>query len=242
MGVGSAPIISLESFNGFSNYYIAKGYLHNMGEDYYTVENAYKLENNDWREAPEQTYLLSDETYVYDNVFVKGPITPEKFAESRFKPYTYTWPNYETAADKDVDFHEDDEYHYDYEKLKGHRKFHQHIFMYAITDGNGNTQAINLLKKDKESFKEDKVFTERFTAGQLNNIDEGNKAVTLKNARDYSAVFNEWRPVMAEVPLEMEKVVIIKSGQVITMEELEQDDYVYILSDDDYALFMLVEN
>lgn len=240
MGVGSAALISMDSFNGFSNYNITRGYLHKMGEDYYTVENSYKLENNYWTESGELTFLLSDETYVYDNVIEKGPITADKFAESRYKPFTYTWPNYATAG-KGKDFHEDDEYHSDYEKLKGNSKFHEHFFMYAVTDREGNTHAINLLKKDKESFNKDKVFTERLFAGQLSTIDAGNKSVTIKNARDYSSIYQEWKPIMANVPMGMEKVVILKAGQVISMEGLEADDYVYILSDNDYALFMLVE-
>lgn len=239
LGAGSAQLISLDSFNGFGNYNITKGYLHNMGEDYYTVENSYKLENNEWKESGEPTFLLSDETYVYDSVIAKGSITVDKFLESRYKPFTYTWPNYK--ASKDIDFHEDDQYHYDYDRSRNKSEFHQHFQMYAITDGEGNTHAINLIKKDKESFKDDKVFTERFIAGQINKVDKGNKAITLKNARDYSAVYGQWRPIMSEVPLGMEKVVILKNGQAISMEDLEADDNVYIMSDDDYAMFMLVE-
>ena len=241
MGVGSAPIISLDSFNGFSNYNITKGYLHNMGEDYYSIENSYTLTNNEWTESAEPTFLLSNETYVYDNVIVEGPITADKFAESRFKPYTYTWPNYKTAG-KDMDFHEDDEYHYYYDKYRGNSKFHEHFFMYAVTDREGNTHAINIMKKDKESFKEDKVFTERLFAGQLKTIDAGNKVVVIKNARDYSTVYGKWNPVMADIPMGMEKVVILKDGKVISMSELDADDNAYIMSQDGYALFMLVED
>ena len=239
LGAGSAQLISLDSFNGFSNYNITKGYLHNMGEDYYTVENSYRLENNEWKESGEPTFLLSDETYVYDSVIAKGSITVDKFLESRYKPYTYTWPNYKASDDED--FHVDDEYHYKYDSYKGKSGFHQHFLMYAITDREGNTHAINLIKKDKESFKDGKVFSERFTAGQVSAVDKGNKAITLKNARDYSAVYSQWRPIMAKVPLEMEKVVILKDGRAISMEELSEDDNVYIMSDDDYAMFMLVE-
>lgn len=242
MGVGSAPLISLDSFNGFSNYYITKGYLHNMGEDYYTVENSFRLTNNEWEESGEPTFLLSNETYVYDNVIEQGPITADKFAESRFKPYTYTWPNYRTAAEKNKDFHEDNEYHYNYDKYRGSSKFHEHFFMYAVTDREGNTHAINLLKKDKEAFKDDKVFTERLFAGQLKTIDAGNKVVVIKNGRDYSTIYEKWNPVMSDIPMGMERVVILKDGEVITMAELEADDNVYILSDNGYALFMLVED
>ena len=242
LGAGSAALISMDSFNGFSNYNITKGYLHNMGEDYYTIENAYRLENNEWVERGEPTFLFSDETYIYDSVIVKDQISSEKFAESRYKPYTYTWPNYNNRDDKDVDFHEDDEYHYSYEKLKKSSKFHEHFLMYAVTDSEGNTYAINLFKKDKESFKDDKVFTERYYAGQLKTIDEGNKAVTIKNGRDYNTVQSRWNPIMADIPMGMEKVVILKGGKAISMAELEVDDNIYVMSQDGYALFMLVED
>ncbi len=240
LGAGSVPLISLDSFNGFNNYNITRGYLHNMGEDYYTVENSYSLNNNDWVGLGELTFLLSSESFIYDNVVEKGPIPVEKFAESRYKPYTYTWPNYKTAG-KDVDFHEDDEYHYDYQGRRSNSKFHQHILMYAVTDGEGNTIAAYLMKKDKNCYNFDVVYKERYTAGQINEIDKGNNKVTLKNARDFSPIYNEWISIKAVVPLETEKMVILKEGQAITIDELEPDDYVYVLSDDDYAIFMLVE-
>lgn len=240
LGEGSAQLISLESFNGFGNYNITKGYLHTMGDDYYTVENSYKLEDNEWVESGEPTFLLSDETYVYDSVIEKGPITVDKFLESRYKPYTYTWPNYKSDPG-DNDYHVDDQYHYDYYKFKGKGGFHEHFLMYAITDNEGSTHAINLIKKNKESFKEDKTFTERFIAGQLKTIDKGNRAITVINARDYSPVYNQWRPIKAAVPLGMEKVVILKDGRAIEMDGLAEGDNVYIMSDNDYAMFILVE-
>lgn len=242
LGTGSAQLISLDSFNGFSNFNITKGYLHNMGEDYITVENSYRLENNEWVEAGEPTFLINDETYVYDSVIEKGEISVDKFLESRFKPYTYTWPNYKASADKDQDYHEDNQYHYDYSRYKKDNKFHQHFLMYAITDSEGNAQAINLIKKDKNSFNdEDREFTERFLAGQISDIDKGNNRIKLTDARDYSVVYNQWKAIMADVPLETEKVVILKDGEQIDIDELEEGDNVYVMSDDDYALFMMVE-
>ena len=140
-----------------------------------------------------------------------------------------------------MDFHEDDEYHYDYERRRNDSKFHQHILIYAETEREGNTHADYLMKKDKNSNNNDIVYKERYTAGQINEIDLGNNKVTLKNARDFSEIYQEWVAVKAEVPLETRKMVILKDGQVITIDELQPDDYVYVLSDDDYAIFMIVE-
>lgn len=239
-GTGSAPVISLDSFNAFSNYRITKGYLHNMGEDYYTVENSYTISNNDWNDSGEETFLLTDESYVYDNVFVNGAITVDKFLESRYKPYTYTWPNYKTSG-KGKDFHEDDEYHYNYDKYKNSSKYHEHCLIYAVTDENGFTQAINIYKKDKESFKDDKRSTERMTAGQVNSVDVANDVITIKNGRDYSTVYGEWRPVMANMPVGTEKVVVLKEGKQISLSEVNPGDSIYILSQDGKALFIFIE-
>gem|GEM_PF-1166477 len=246
LGTGSAPIISFDSFNGFSDYRIVRGYLHNMGEDYYTVENSYTLESNEWVDSGEPTLLFSDETYIYDNVVVKGFITPEEFAKSRYIPFTYTWPNYK-AAGSDVYYHEDDKYHYNYDNYKNSAKYHQHFLMYAVTDNQGNTNAINLLEKNKDSFNDKRVYDERLFVGQINTVDDGNKTITLVNAKNYSEALGKWRPaeevkpVWVKVPINMEKAVILKDRKVITMDQLQEGDNVYVVSDDDYALFLLVE-
>lgn len=239
-GTSSAQIISLDSFNAFSNYRITKGYLHNMGDDYYTVENPYILSNNDWIESDEETFLLTDESYVYDNIFVKGPITVDKFLESRYKPYTYTWPNYMTAG-RGMDFHEDDQYHYDYDRYRNSSKFHEHSMVYVVSDSSGFTQAVNLYRKDKESFKKDKVNDERMTAGQVNTVDTANDTITIRNGRDYSRVYGEWRPVMANIPINTEEAVVIKEGRQIPLSELNPGDNIYVLSQTDQAIFIFAE-
>lgn len=241
-GTSSASVISLDSFNGFSNFRIVKGYLHNMGEDYYTVENSYELANNEWQEEGETTFQLSNETYVYDNIFVKGAITADKFAESRYKPYTYTWTNYSTAG-SGKDYHEDDEYHYDYDKKKSSSKYHEHAMIYVVADSSGLSQAINIYAKDKNSFNPDKkVTTERMIAGQLEAVDTANNIITLKSARDYSQVYQKWQPLKTSISSGTETAVILKDGQQISLSDLETDDQIYILSNDGSALFIFVED
>ncbi len=240
-GTNSASVISLDSFNGFSSFKIVKGYLHNMGEDYYTLENPYELGNNTWQEIGEETFQLSNETYIYDNIFVKGAITADKFAESRYKPYTYTWTNYATAG-SGKDDHEDDEYHYDYDDNKNKSKYHEHAMLYVLSDGSGLTQAINIYAKDKDSFKPDKVSTERMIAGLLEKVDTTNGIITLKSARDYSPVYQRWQPLRTSVSAITEKAVILKNGQQTSLAELETDDQIYILSNNGEALFILAED
>lgn len=241
-GIGSAPIISLGSFNAFSNYRITRGYLHNMGDDYYTVENSYLLTNNEWVEGGEETFFLTDEAYIYDNVFEKAPISIEKFLESRFKPYTYTWPNYKRAVgSKDVKFHEDDEYHYDYDRNRSKKEYHEHCQVYVVADANGYTQAINIYEKDKECYNDDKRYEERMTAGQVNTVDVANDVITINNARDYSVVYDEWRPVLARVPVNTEQAIVIKDGRQTELSQLNTGDNIYILSRNEKALFIFIE-
>lgn len=241
-GTGSAAIVSLDSFNGFSNFQIVKGYLHNMGEDYFTVENSYKLTNNTWEDYAEPGFQLSDETYVYDNVFVKGPITPEKFAESRYKPFTYTWPNYATSGNG-ATTHEDNEFHYNYDKYRSSTKYHEHCLVYVFADGSDVAQAVNIYLKDKNSFNPNKTSTERMTAGEIKNINTANDIITLQNARDYSQVYQKWQPILnTSVSMDTEAAVVLKDGRQISLSDLEANDQIYVLSNNGKAIFIIAED
>ena len=239
-GMSTAPVISLGGFDALSNYKITKGYLYEIGEDYYNIENSYVLSNNYWSQGGEGIFMFSNETSIFDYVFEKAEISKDTFAASRYKPYKYSWPNYNTAG-RGMDYHENDEYHYDYERYRGSSKYHEHILTYTISDGSGNAQGVYLYKKDKESFKPDPVFTERITAGVFKSADIANNTVTLTDAREYSAVYDEWRPIMANVPVSTEKAFVFKDGIRIELNELSTRDNLYIISQDGFALLILAE-
>ena len=240
-GVTNAAIISLDSFNAFSNFHIVKGYLHNMGEDYYTVENSHRLENNTWEDNEEPTFLVSDETTIFDSDKEKDFITVDKFMESRYEPYTYTWPNYKNSASK-VDVHEDDKYHYDYEDYHKNSRYHDHYLIYTVTNGDDMARAINIYKKDDNSFNDDRVInTERMTAGQINTVDALNNSITIKNGRDYSPVYGEWRAIKANLPVDTEKAIVMKNGRVIDLSELNVNDNIYVMSEGGKAMFIFIE-
>ena len=238
-GIGTAPVISLDSFNGFLDYRISKGYLHKMGEDYYTIENSYRMTNNSWDKWAELTYYFSSDTYIFDSVVTDGTITAKKFAESRFKPYTYTWPNYSTAG-YGSEFHTTDQYHTNY-KLKNTANYHEHCLLYTITDAYGNSQAVNIFKKDKESYNPLYTHNERMITGKISSINLDNMMLSLKQVMDYSSVYEQWQPVKAEVPLDLERVIIIKDDKVIQPKDLTKDDNIYVLANDGYAIFMIVQ-
>jgi hypothetical protein len=65
--------------------------------------------------------------------------------------------------------------------------------------------------------------------------------ITANDSDDDSSYYERWRRIPSTTPVNMEKVVILKDGNAISMSELQEVDSVYILSSDDNALFMLVE-
>lgn len=239
-GTRTASIISMDSFNGIAGYNICKGYLHTMGEDYFTIESAYKLTNNSWESYKGFNYQLSDETYIYDNLVLNKAITADKFAESRFKPYTYTWPNYKTA-NYGKEFHEDDKYHSDYTHYHNSYYYHEHSLLYTITDEYGNAVGINIYTADKEQYNPYKVHTERITTGQLQSVDRDNLMITINRAMEFSPLYQEWRPTMVSIPLDTTKAVIMKDGKSIGIGELTTEDRIYAVAIGGNAVLILAQ-
>lgn len=239
-GARTAPIISMDSFTGLGGYTISKGYLHDMGEDYFNLESGQKLTNNSWQSYRSFNYQLSDDTYIYDNIVQGGVITADKFAESRFKPYTYTWPNY-TEENYGKEFHVDDKYHSNYEHYSGSSYYHEHSLLYTVTDEYGNAVGINIFTKDKEEFNPDRTNEERITSGQVESIDSDNYMITLNKVMEFSPLYQEWKPSTVSIPLDTVKAVIMKDGKPLELNEINAGDRIYAVSINGSAVLILVE-
>lgn len=235
-----ASIINMDSTTNLGGYVISKGYLNTMGEDYFNLERSFKLTNNSWDGYQNFTYHLNDETYIYDNIVKNAVISADTFAESRFKPYTYTWTNYTTAS-YGKEFHENDEYHKNYENYKYSYYLHEHSFLYTVTDEYGNAVGINIYTKDKEMFKPDKAHLERMTSGEIESIDSGNYMLTLNKAMEFSPLYQEWRAVAVSIPLDTTKAVVLKNGKAVKLDDLSEGESVYAVSIDSNAVLILVE-
>jgi hypothetical protein len=248
-GVDTASVVCLESFNAFGNYRISKGYINNIGEDYFTIDNAYALTNNSWDETEDQTFRLSNETSIYDRVLSDfQSVSKDKFVESRYKPFTYLWPNYKgagkDAAGKVLEYHEEDEYHSSYTKYRNNSKYHEHYMVYVVYDDDNVARAMMLYKKDKENFNPDrKVDTERMVAGLVDSIQEyDTDLITLKEAREYSPLYGQWRYIKATLPIDTDRAIIIKTrGTASGLDNLEATSEAYILCEGNEAIFVLVE-
>jgi hypothetical protein len=239
-GERKAAIINLDSVGVLGGYTITKGYLHNMGEDYFTIESGYKLSNNLWVGQAESTYQLNDDTYIYDNVVQNNVITADHFAESRYKPYTYTWPNYSTA-NYGKEFHVDDEYHKDYTNYRYSYNYHEHMLLYTVADENGNAVGINIFAQNDEEFKPDKVHTEFITEGQVKSIDSGNYLITIDKRMELNSLNQKWEYSATDKAFDTSRAVVLRDGKSIDIDELTTEDRVYIVAENGSAVLILAE-
>jgi hypothetical protein len=210
-----------------------------MGENFFTIESGFRLANNSWDSYKGFTYQLNDDTYIYDNIIQSAVISADKFAESRYKPYTYTWPNYIDASYKE--FHEDDKYHKDYKNYSDDSYYHEHSLLYTVTDENGNAIGINIFAKDKDQFKPDKKNIERITSGQIESIDSDNYMITLNKGMEFSPLYQEWKPATVSMPLDTTKAVVLKDGKAVDLDDLSAEDRVYAVSINGIAVLILAE-
>lgn len=239
-GAKTAPIISMDSFNGIGGYTISKGYLNAMGEDFFTIESAFKMANNNWESYTGLTYQLSDDTHIYDNIFQNQVITADKFAESRFKPYTYLWPNYSTS-NGGKEFHENDVYHKDYNRYRYSSLQHEHSILYTVTDEYGNAVGINIFAKDKDEYKPNKTHDERITSGQVKSVDSTNNVLTIDKVMEFSPIYQAWRPVTVSVPFDTAGTLVLKDGKPASLDDLTVEDRIYAISLDGRAVLILAE-
>ncbi|MEA4847604.1 MAG: S-layer homology domain-containing protein, partial [Clostridiaceae bacterium] len=246
-GVDNASVVCLDSFNAFTNYRITKGYINDIGEDYFSIDNPFILKNNTWAETPEEELLfrLSDETVIYDAVQSSFKyISPDEFAESRYEPYTYLWPNYKKAG-KDEEYHDSDsKYHYDYSRYRNDTKYHEHYMVYVVYDEYNIAKAVMLYKKDKQNFNPDRrIDTERMIAGTIGSIREyDSDLITIKDVREYNSTYEEWRYVKASMSIDTDRAIIVtRQGATAGLDNLEINSEAYILCEDNEAILLLVE-
>lgn len=249
-GVDNASVVCLESFNAFANYRISKGYINGIGEDYFTIDNSFVMENNSWTQVGDQMFRLSDETLIYDKVNGNFHLVePDRFVESRYKPFTYLWPNYKSAGKdengKELEYHDDDsEYHHNYEKYKYHTKYHEHYMVYVVYDEDNIARAVLLYKKDKENYKPDKpTDTERMVAGIIDTVEEYDSGlITLRDAREYSLMYGQWRPVRPTMPIDTDEAIHInREGVNYGTSGLETGSEAYILCEGNESIFIFIE-
>lgn len=110
-------------------------------------------------------------------------------------------------------------------------------YAYAYTDGDRIAAAA--LKKDMDS-----LLRQRVTIGTINKIEDDGAvgaSVTLTDAKDWSSRNEKWMPKSLPVKVRIEKTLLIKDDRVISFEDLQAGDNIYMLRDDFEGKFLLVK-
>ena len=231
-GQNFAAVISLENANGFDYRNVVRGYIHDMGEDNFSLESYAQLVNNQWDYYydDEVYYYVSKDTKILDNVVEKTYISRDKFLESRHwekKKSGFASPNYNSYTIHDPEQYSGDKGpHYEKCKLKS-----QHMLAYAMINEDGEAIAINIYKRDPNLGKENVNFTESYVSGEVESINEVFTQLRLSDVKKFSNFDSEWKPNKAKETINTNNAMIIKNERVVTLGDLTLGDKVYAIID-----------
>ncbi|SHI52860.1 S-layer homology domain-containing protein [Lutispora thermophila] len=241
-GTNYAALVSMENGNGFDYRNVVRGYIHDMGEDNFSLESYADLINNEWdyHYGGEKYFYVSKDSKILDNVVKNNYITRDTFLESRFwkrdsngKPLKSTDKNKYTIHDPLLYVDEGGPH---YEKCKS-----QHMLAYAVINEDGEATAINIYKRDGNLGKENVTFTENLITGEVVKYNETYTQLTLTDVKEYSKFYNQWQPTKSNTVINTKKAVIIKNEQVVTLSQLDVGDKIYAITDQNNGIIIFVE-
>lgn len=241
-GSNYAALVSMENGNGFDYRNVVRGYIHDMGEDNFSLESYANLVDNEWdyHYGDENYFYVSKDSRILDNVIKRSYITRDAFLESRFwdlgsngKPKTSTDPKKYTIHDPRL-YMDDKGPHY--EKCKS-----QHMLAYIIVNEDGEAAAINIYKKDADYRKEEMTFKENLITGEVVSSNSSYTQLTLTDVKEYSKFYSQWQPTGSKTVINTQKALIIKNEQAVTLSELYPGDKIYAVTDQNSGIILFVE-
>ncbi|MDD2491952.1 MAG: S-layer homology domain-containing protein [Bacteroidales bacterium] len=229
-GSNFAALISMENGNNFDYRNVVRGYIHDMGEDNFSLESYADLIDNDWQYYydGENYFYLSKDSKILDNVLKASYITRDTFLQSRYKPFTYTI--------HDPSLYQDDNKPH-YQRHKGV----SHMLAYAVINEDGEATALNIYKKDTGLGRENITFKENLVTGEVVSSNITNTQLTLTDVKEYSKFYNQWQPTGSNTVLNTKKAIILKNEQVITLPDLDIGDKIYAITDQNTGIILFVE-
>jgi len=232
-GSSVVSLLSMENVNAFDQRTIVKGYIHDMGEDYFSLESISTLTNNTWdyENDAEENFYISMDVKIRDHVVQSGFVSKETFLNSRYKPYTYTIHDPKDHMDLDH------VHNYNHKSTHGH----SHMLAYAIVGENDEVIALNIVRKDNKLGEETITHTENLTSGEVVSANTTYSQLKITEVREYSDFYGNWQVVKNQVTLNTAKAVILKGNQNITLDEIQPGDQIYVVSDQNNALIVFVE-
>ncbi|TCO78760.1 S1 domain-containing protein [Marinisporobacter balticus] len=190
--------------------YIYAGRLGRIFEDKVYLKDFYLLNQHDWesfrtrKESDEKELFYDNDTTIYD-LENKKYILPKEFF----------------AGDYAVDEETDDDDRIEKNHLKD---WHGYIY----TDGDRITSIIVQKKLDTLS-------RQRVTNGVVQKAEDDKLVgwtVYLTDGKDYSQRHEKWMAKNTTIRVNLEKAMIVKNEKIISPEELQAGDRLYIVRDD----------
>lgn len=151
-----------------------------------------------------------------------------------------------------VDISEDE-----YKEITAHDFFHdgyseeedEDYFTFIYADEDQDAIAMSLRKDelfknsniDSSSEIEDELDDLLLTKGSVDDIDQLRNRLKISDPYDWSAFHEEWQENRNDEYVDIDQTIFIKGDEVIDIDDVDEDDTIYILRNDEDAIFIFVE-
>lgn len=242
LGENNANIIKLNTSteNIFERVFI--GAIETVGGNYFTVKNWSTIDDNEWDAIDDS----SSDRFYYHTDTVLTDITdfddPETIRSSDFFHDSYSRVENEGDDDKGL-------------------QFERYYAIFVLQDMDGDTRSITAMNVKHKGLLEnqniddditdvddiadelDDTLDDMFiTRGVLDNIDSTWDRLRLTDSNDWISSVAEWQSNSVDTYVEYQNAIIIKGNEVITIDDLDIGDNLYVLRNDEVAMVLFVES
>lgn len=201
----------------FENIYVGK--VKSIDSDDFEVKYHSELDGNEWDDVSSSSsktlkFDYNDDTFIVDITDGYDEISPDDFFHDGYSD------------------EEDEDY-----------------FSFIVTDDDRNV--IGMTLREDELFNdtninssgeiEDKIEKLILTKGAVTDVDELRERLEMHDPYDWSSFYEEWKANKNDEYVDIGEALFIKEGEVISLEDVEEDDIIYILRDDEDAVIIFVE-
>lgn len=213
-----ASVIELGITGGdqmFENIYVGK--VDSIDSDDFDIKWYSELSGNEWDDVSRSdiTFEYNDDTFIVD-------ITDDEYKEITTHDF----------------FHDG----YSEEERKEY-------YTFIVTDEDQSVIAMSLRKDelfknsgiDTSSEIEDELDDLLLTKGSVEDIDQLRNRLKISDPYDWSAFHEEWQENRNDEYVDIEQTLFMKGDEVIDIDDIDEDDTIYILRNDEDAIVIFVE-
>jgi hypothetical protein len=191
--------------------YIYEGRLDEIVSDRVVLKDFAVLDKNEWESFDEDKELYYDNDVTIYDLEAGKQITPKEFYSGDY------------AVDEDSSYADD----YDLKDW----------YAYVYTDGDRISSI--MLRENRDS-----LLQQRVTNGTIESIEEHSLVgwkLGVRDAKDWSTRKEQWMAKDVSLSILLSKAMIVKDGKMITPEELNIGDRLYMVRDDTEAKVVIVK-